>query len=113
MNRSLHLIEAQGLASHLAHVAEVARDFRAKAVVRLPVKVPTYPLSNAITPLVFSEGEAYRVFALLKDSYGVMVNPTGGALHDKVLRVAHIGKTDVQDNDFLLDCMEKAIRQVC
>ncbi len=111
MNRSLHLIEAQGLASHLAHVAEVARDFRAKAVVRLPVKVPAYPLSNAITPLVFSAGEAYRVFAILKESYGVMVNPTGGALHDKVLRVAHIGKTDVQDNDFLLDCMEKAIRQ--
>lgn len=111
MNRALRLIDKQGLEAYLAHIAQVASDFREKAVARLPVKVPEYPLSNAITPLVFAQGEAYRVFAILKESYGVMVNPTGGALHDKVLRVAHIGKTDVQDNDFLLDCMEKAIRQ--
>lgn len=111
MHRALRLIDEQGLGAYLAHISRVAEDFRQKAARRLPIRVPEYPLSNAITPLVFAQGEAYRVFEILKDSYGVMVNPTGGALHDKVLRVAHIGKTDVKDNDFLLDCMEKAIRQ--
>ena len=109
MNRALHLIEAQGLASHLAHIAEVARDFREKAVARLPVKVPAYPLSNAITPLLFPKGNAYRVFERLKDSCDIMVNPTGGSLHDTVLRVAHIGKTETKDNDVLLQAMEKVI----
>ncbi len=111
MNRALHLIEEQGLTKYLAHIAHVAEDFRQKAVRQLPVDLPKYPLSNAITPLIFEHGEAYQVFEILKDGYGVMVNPTGGNLHDKVLRVAHIGKTDVKDNAFLLDCMKKAIQK--
>ena len=109
MNRALHLVEAQGLEAHLAHIAEVAADFRKKAVARLPVKVPTYPLSNAITPLIFPEENAYRVFERLKADYGIMVNPTGERLHDTVLRVAHIGKTDTTDNDVLLQAMEKVL----
>ena len=112
MNRALHLVEEQGLTKYLAHIAHVAEDFRQKAMRQLPVDLPAYPLSNAITPLIFGHGEAYQVFEILKDVYGVMVNPTGGKWHDKVLRVAHIGKMDVKDNDFLLDCMKKAIRQV-
>lgn len=109
MNRALHLVEAQGLKTYLMHIAEVAEDFRKKAVAQLPVKVPRYPLSNAITPLIFPKGNAYRIFEILKDSYGIMVNPTGGRLHDKVLRVAHIGKTDTADNDFLLRAMGKVL----
>ena len=35
----------------------------------------------------------YEVFEILKDNYGIFVNPTGGKMADYSLRVAHIGQT--------------------
>ena len=113
MNRALHLVEKEGLANHLAHVQKVAVDFRSKAIEQLPVKLPAYPLSNAVTPLIFQQPIAYKVFETLKDEYDIFVNPTGGATHDTVLRVAHIGKTDTADNDMLLKYMKLAVAKIC
>lgn len=111
MHQALCRIEEMGLECHLGHIAEVARDFRER-MVSLPVSSPSYPLSNAITPVIFDKPIAYYVFERLKDAYDIMVNPTGGATHDTVLRVAHIGKTTVEDNTFLLNKMGEAIKDV-
>ena len=111
LHASLVRIDRIGLERYLAQVDEVARDFREKAKA-LPVSLPAFPLSNAITPIVFEEPIAYRVFEQLKDHYDIMVNPTGGPLHETSLRIAHIGETSCEDNTMLIDAMKRAIADV-
>lgn len=111
LHDSLQRIDQIGLDRHLAHIATVAQDFRTK-VRNLPVSLPAFPLSNAITPILFDEPIAYKVFEILKNRYDIMVNPTGGPLHDTSLRIAHIGETNCADNDLLIEKMALAIADV-
>lgn len=108
---SLARIDRMGLQKHLDHIAAVAADFREKSM-ELPVSIPAFPLSHALTPIVFDEPIAYRVFEVLKDRYDIMVNPTGGPLHETSLRIAHIGETDEEDNTLLIATMKQAIEDV-
>ena len=78
----------------------------------LPVSIPAFPLSQALTPIVFDEPIAYRVFEVLKDRYDIMVNPTGGPLHETSLLIAHIGETTEEDNTLLVTAMKQAIADV-
>lgn len=112
LNASLHMIDEVGLDNHLQHIEEVASDFRRKAVEQLPVTLPSFPLSNAITPILFNVPIAYNVFEILKNKYGIFVNPTGGKLADISLRIAHIGQTNIKDNDFLLEAMKMAVSEI-
>ena len=98
MNRALNLIEEMGLENLLMSIDKVAKDFR-KRVKELPVTIPAFPLSSAITPIIF------------KDKYDVDVNPTGGDREEYVLRVAHIGDTTIEDNKMLIDLLRKAIKE--
>ncbi len=111
LSASLKMIERVGLANHLKHIADVATDFREK-IKALPVSLPNFPLSNAITPIIFKEPIAYKVFEILKDKYGIFVNPTGGMMADYSLRIAHIGQTSVEDNDMLIEKIKTAIKEI-
>lgn len=110
MNKALHLIDEQGEENFLGHIDAVAKDFRNK-VKELPVSIPAFPLSNAVTPIIFEKPIAKKVFEILKDEYDIFVNPTGGAREQYVLRVAHIGDTSIEDNSILIDYMKKAIKK--
>lgn len=110
MNKALHLIDEQGEENFLGHIDAVAKDFRNK-VKKLPVSIPDFPLSNAVTPIIFEKPIAKKVFEILKDEYDIFVNPTGGAREQYVLRVAHIGDTSIEDNSMLIDYMKKAIKK--
>lgn len=101
LNFALHLIEKRGLENHLKNIENIAMDFRNK-IKNLPVSIPNFPLSNALTPIIFEKDIAYKVFETLKNQYNIFVNPTGGALSKKVLRVAHIGQIDFDDNTELI-----------
>ena len=111
LHASLARIDRMGLQTHLDHIAAVAADFRKKAM-ELPVSIPAFPLSQALTPIVFDEPIAYRVFEVLKDRYDIMANPTGGPLHETSLRIAHIGETTEEDNTLLVTAMKQAIADV-
>lgn len=108
---SLQMIGKIGLEQHLQNIADVASDFRDKIKV-LPVSLPKFPLSNAITPIIFDKPIAYKVFEILKDNYGIFVNPTGGKMADYSLRVAHIGQTSKEDNTMLVKMIEEAVKYV-
>ena len=110
MNKALHLIDEQGEENFLGYIDTVAKDFR-KKVKELPVSIPTFPLSNAVTPIIFKKPIAKKVFEILKDEHYIYVNPTGGAREQYVLRVAHIGDTTIEDNSILINCMKKAIKK--
>ena len=72
----------------------------------LPVMVPCFPLSNAITPVRFKKNIATEFFNYLKDDRHIMVNPVGGPLGDYSIRVAHIGDLNFEDYDVLVEEMK-------
>ena len=111
MNRALHMVEETGLSCFLAGIDAVAKDFRKRSA-ELPVSLPSFPLSNAVTPLIFREPIAKKVFEVLKRDYDIFVNPTGGKREETVLRVAHIGDVTSDDNAMLIAAMKESIAKV-
>ena len=111
MNAALHMIDKLGLENHLQTIAALARDFREK-IIKLPVTLPHYRMSNALTPIFFTKNIAYQVFEILKNKYEITVNPTGGELREEAFRVSHIGQLSKTDNSILIQCIEKALREI-
>lgn len=107
LNRMLHLIDDIGLREKIMGTAELANYFRSNART-IGLKIPEYPLSNAVTPLLF-DGNAYDVFVILREKYGITVTPSGGDLRGKLLRVGHIGNLTKKDYDRLLSALKEVI----
>ena len=111
INSSLHMIEKIGLKNHLKRIDNVAQDFREK-IKKLPVTIPKYQLSNAITPMIFKEDIAYKIFEILKDEHAVVVAPTSGELSKKSLHISHVGNLNVSDNTMLVDLFQKVLSEL-
>ncbi len=100
-----------GLDARLELVKNKCQYFRKKAQ-DLGLKLPPYPLSNMLTPLVFDDVDAYEVIQVLKNKYRYFVNPCGGELASKLFRVSHIGNTAIEDIDDLLEKIMLSIEEV-
>lgn len=100
LNEALHRLDAMGLEEKILYTETLAKDFR-KRMKAIGITVPGYPLSNALTPLVFDKG-ATDLYEKLREA-GLQVTPTGGALKDKVLRIGHMGKLTIDDNRILAE----------
>lgn len=112
LQNMLELIEKEGgLKSRLNSIKEKCEYFRTKAV-EIGLKIPEYPLSNMLTPVCFEDIKAGEVVKILKDKYSIFVNPCGGKMADKLLRVSHIGNTTIADIDDLIEKMQLAIAEV-
>jgi len=108
----LELIEkAGGKEKWLKVIEEKAMYFRKKAV-EFGFKIPQYPLSNMLTPLIFDEVSAYEVIQVLKNKYRIFVNPCGGDLAHKLMRISHIGNTTKEDIDELFEKMLLSVEEV-
>ena len=108
----LNLIEKDGgLEARLKTVKDKCNYFRAK-IKELGLKIPDYPKSNMLTPILLEDVSAYEVIQVLKDKYRLFVNPCGGELADKLLRVSHIGNTTIEDIDDLIEKMLLSIEEV-
>lgn len=105
--RVLSLVN-KGYAQEIADVQLLANDFREK-IQKIGLQIPTYPISNALTPVIFPKNNAGEVYRILKEKYGMVVNPTGGTLGDTYFRVAHIGKHSIADNDELIAAIKEII----
>ena len=42
----------------------------------------------------------------------IFLYPTGGVNEDYVLRVAHIGDTTIEDNEFLVETLKSVIKEI-
>lgn len=108
LNDMLKVITQEGLGHRLATVSRNCRAFR-KAIFAKGLAIPRYPLSDALTPIMFERDIAYEVFTFLKDRHSLFTNPTGGELGKRMLRVAHVGDHTVDDfvrlADLILDCV--------
>lgn len=93
----LREIEERGREDEIRRHRERAEHFRALCR-EAGLQPAPYPMSNAVTALVFPEGNAKAVFEAMKNDYGKMLTPNGGELQDTVLRVGHLG--DLQTEDY-------------
>ena len=53
------------------------------------------------------KSNAKEIFNYLKDRYGIYVNPTGGELENKILRISHLGNLKPKDYDDLIKKMKE------
>lgn len=100
-----------GKTAWLSQIEQKTKYFRKKAI-EFGYKIPSYPLSNMLTPLVFDNIKATQIVQELKDRYQIYVNPCGGDLADKIIRVSHIGNTTISDIDDLFDKMQIVIKDL-
>lgn len=107
LNLMLRMVCDMGLDAKIARTAELAAYFR-KGAREMGLRIPDYPLSNAVTPVIF-DGDAYEVFERLRNEYDITVTPSGGDLRGRLLRVGHIGNLSESDYDALFDALRKVL----
>ncbi len=92
-------------------IKEKAMYFREQAR-KFGLTIPTYPLSNMLTPIYFEDINAYDVFLALSQHYDIYVNPCGGDLASKMLRISHVGNTTRADIDDLIEKLVLCVKEV-
>ncbi|MEG0509363.1 MAG: aminotransferase class V-fold PLP-dependent enzyme [Eubacterium sp.] len=102
LNDMLKLLAKEGIDKRLEKVKLLCDHFR-NLILDLPISIPKYPLSNGMTPIIFEKDIAKEVFEDLKNKYSIYVNPTGGAIKERLVRIAHIGNLTVDDNKMLIE----------
>ena len=108
----LELIEKSGGRDKwIKNIQEKADYFREKAK-EIGLTIPDYPKSATLTPVYFEDISASDVVKELRERYELFVNPCGGKMADKLLRVAHIGNTTKDDIDLLTEKMSIIIDEL-
>lgn len=102
-NRLRYLVSI-GMEQQVKHTEQLALDFRSR-LIEIGLTYPTYPMSNAETVVMFPQLDADIVGQRLKDDYGFIINPNGGANAKKMFRVAHIGNHTLDDNIELINAI--------
>ncbi|MDR1713228.1 MAG: aminotransferase class V-fold PLP-dependent enzyme [Coriobacteriales bacterium] len=98
-----------GLEAWLAQIRELAEDFRVGVAPVPGLELPGWPLSNALTPIIFSAGGAQEANRRLQQEFGLVLNPCGGQQADTMLRVGHIGYHNKADNAELLSALSSIL----
>ena len=91
-----------GIENRLNTIRAEAEWFRSQVRGLPHVTIPEYPLSNALTPLVFSGVTAGEVYEALRYKHEMTLTPNGGELGKKLLRVGHIGYHPHEDQEKLV-----------
>lgn len=97
--------EAGGADAEIARVAAQAADFREK-IKELPFEFVSESPANGVTPVHPINADAYRIFEVLKDEYGIWICPNGGELRNTIFRVGHIGNLTHEDNTTLVNALK-------
>lgn len=107
-----YIEKSGGKSAWLNEIEKKAKYFRKKAL-EYGYNIPkTYPLSNMLTPLLFVDVDASEIVRILKDEYQLYINPCGGELANKLVRISHIGNTNIDDIDDLFDKMNKVVKDL-
>ena len=99
--------EKKGIENMIQETSEIALYFR-KRIKEIGLDYPSYPLSNAVTPVIFPDKNADIVYKKLIDKYRFTVNPSGGDNAKLMFRVSHVGKQSIEDAEELI-CAIKEI----
>lgn len=104
LNEMLRHIEYDegGIENRLNTIRAEAEWFRSQVRGLPHVTIPEYPLSNALTPLIFSGVTAGEVYEAMRYKHEMTLTPNGGELGKKLLRVGHIGYHPHKDQEQLV-----------
>jgi aspartate aminotransferase-like enzyme len=102
-------LERKGIDNILDETREIAVYFR-KRIKEIGLDYPDYPLSNAVTPVIFADDNAEEVYRRLIDEYGFTVNPSGGQYAKSMFRVAHVGNITIEDTEELVLAIQNIIK---
>lgn len=106
INIRLREIERAGGADvEIDRVASQAKDFRRK-IRNLPFEIISEAPANGVTPLHPLNADAYKIFEILKNEYGIWICPNGGELKNRIFRVGHIGCLNHEDNTTLVEALK-------
>ena len=106
INARLKEIEAAGGAdAEISRVAAQAADFREK-IRELPFAFVSESPANGVTSIHPLNADAFRIFEILKDEYGIWICPNGGDMKSTVFRVGHIGYLSHEDNTTLINALK-------
>lgn len=106
INIRLKEIEAAGGEdAEIARVAEQAEDFRIK-IKELPFELFSESPANGVTAIHPINADAYKIFEILKNEYGIWICPNGGDMKSTVFRVGHIGCLTHDDNTILINALK-------
>lgn len=97
--------EAGGADAEVARVAAQAADFRHK-LNDLPFELVSESPANGVTSVHPLSADAYRIFEILKDEYGIWICPNGGEMKNTIFRVGHIGALTHDDNTTLINALK-------
>ncbi len=103
-------LKEKGLENHLSEIDARAKRFRNR-ISEIGGRLPEYPLSNAITPVIFDEPIARRLYLELAEKYGMVVNPTGESMEEYQIRVSHVGALTLEDYDKLIEAIKEIISE--
>lgn len=115
LNEKLKRLDTNGgIMAANKEARERAEYFREK-IKKLPLKIFTGKkyTSNCVTALIPMNNniDAYKIFEVIKNEYGIWVCPNGGELKEKVFRVGHIGSIKNEDIDKLVDVFEDLVKR--
>ena len=102
--------EEKGIENIINETHELALYFR-KRIKEIGLDYPSYPLSNAVTPVIFKDNNAEEVYRELIDKYGLTVNPSGGSNAKRMFRVAHVGNHSIEDTEELVRAIDEIINK--
>lgn len=106
INARLKEIEKAGGADvEISRVAAQAADFRSK-IKDFPFEFVSESPANGVTSLHPIHADAYKIFEMLKDEYGIWICPNGGDMKNTVFRVGHIGNLTHDDNTTLVNAFK-------
>lgn len=106
----LERIEADGgISSWVKRTEVLAKDFRSR-LESLPISLPEFPMSNAVTLIIFDDADAREVNRRLEEEYGFVLNPCGGERASRMSRVAHIGNHTIEDNEALVSALTSILK---
>jgi len=94
-----------GVEQSIQSAKEIATYFR-ESIKKLPLKVYTEYMPNAMTTLTPTDGKkAIDIVNDLEERYKVMVCPNGGDERDIIFRVSHMGEMTKAYTDVLIDAL--------
>lgn len=108
LNERLNNIIEVGVENVIKHSRDLAMDFRNRCK-ELPIEIPEYPKSNALTPIILPKKNAKEIFTIMKEKYNIYLTPSGGDIGEILLRVGHLGNLSISDNIDLIDKLKDVL----
>lgn len=104
-----HLLE-QGIDNKISRTHTLATYFRKQAR-KNNIQMPVYPLANAVTPVLFSDINAFNLHEKLRDQYSIYINPNG-LMPERICRIGHLGNLTEVDYDLLITAINDIMSQM-